>query len=205
MRSFKIALIILLLGFTIYLCFRNYKLSREVEGLKTFTQTPDTIYLDKSFQPEKKYPEDHSPKRILVYGQSGTSQSSLSDSIVKGAPLISNQDSLVQFTLKKDQLDLSLINKPTQTYSTRQFEIDLNRYQYNWLGGQLSRKKVSSILFSPYVYGRYRPFNFLLDIGTGISVETKKFNYKLGINAFYYPRIKSGIGTDIEFQLTYKF
>ena len=45
----------------------------------------------------------------------------------------------------------------------------------------------------------------LWDLGTGISIETKRFNYKLGINSFYYPRYFSGIKTDLELVVTYKF
>lgn len=42
-------------------------------------------------------------------------------------------------------------------------------------------------------------------MGAGLSIKTKRFNYKFGVNTFYYPKIKSGMGTDIEFQITYNF
>lgn len=203
MKTFKNALFIVLLGFTIYLCFRNYKLSREVNSLEqAVNEIPDTVYTKKPFKPEKKYSEEKEPDRILVYDNG---QSTLFPDSIQRQPIISKQDSLVQIVLKKNQLNLSLLNKETDTYSTRLFKIDLDKYNYNWYEGQLTRKKVARLSFSPYVYGKYRPFNNLFDMGAGLSIKTKRFNYKLGVNTFYYPKIKSGMGTDIEFQITYNF
>lgn len=203
MKTFKKALFIVLLGFTIYLCFRNYKLSREVDSLEqAVNEIPDTVYTKKPFKPEKKYSEEKEPDRILVYDDR---QSTLFPDSIQRQPVISKQDSLVQIVLKKNQLNLSLLNKETDTYSTRLFKINLDKYNYNWYEGQLTRKKVARLSLSPYVYGKYRPFNNLFDMGAGLSIKTKRFNYKLGVNTFYYPKIKSGIGTDIEFQITYNF
>lgn len=203
MKTFKNALFIVILGFTIYLCFRNYKLSREVNSLEqAVNEIPDTVYTKKPFKPEKKYSEEKEPDRILVYDNG---QSTLFPDSIQRQPIISKQDSLVQIVLKKNQLNLSLLNKETDTYSTRLFKIDLDKYNYNWYEGQLTRKKVARLSLSPYVYGKYRPFNNLFDMGAGLSIKTKRFNYKLGVNTFYYPKIKSGMGTDIEFQITYNF
>ena len=203
MKKLKWALFIVLLGFTIYLCFRNYKLTREVYSLnQAVNEIPDTVYSDKPFKPEKKYSEETQPGKILVYDNKKQS-TLLPDSIRQ--PVISKQDSLVQVVLKKNQLNLSFLNQQLGTYSTRLFNIDLDKYNYNWYEGQLTRKKVARLSLSPYVYGKYRPFNNLFDMGAGLSIKTKRFNYKLGVNTFYYPKIKSGIGTDIEFQITYNF
>lgn len=203
MKNLKKALFIVLLGFTIYLCFRNYKLSREVNSLEqAVNEIPDTVYTKKPFKPEKKYSEEKEPDRILVYDNG---QSTLFPDSIQRQPIISKQDSLVQIVLKKNQLNLSLLNKETDTYSTRLFKIDLDKYNYNWYEGQLTRKKVARLSLSPYVYGKYRPFNNLFDMGAGLSIKTKRFNYKFGVNTFYYPKIKSGMGTDIEFQITYNF
>lgn len=203
----KKALFIVLLGFTIYLCFRNYKLSREVDYLElAINEIPDTVYKNKPFKPEKKYSKEIEPGKILVYDNSyDNRQPTLFPDSMLRQPAISKQDSLVQIVLKKDKLNLSLFNKETNTYSTRLFPIDLDKYNYNWYEGQLTRKKVARLSLKPYVYGKYRPFNNLFDMGAGLSIKTKRFNYKLGVNTFYYPKIKSGMGTDIEFQITYNF
>lgn len=204
MKKLKWALFIVLLGFTIYLCFRNYKLTREIYSLnQAVNEIPDTVYSDKPFKPEKKYSEETQPGKILVYDNKKQSTLFPVDSIRQ--PVISKQDSLVQVVLKKNQLNLSFLNQQSGTYSTRLFNINLDKYNYNWYEGQLTRKKVARLSLSPYVYGKYRPFNNLFDMGAGLSIKTKRFNYKLGVNTFYYPKIKSGIGTDIEFQITYNF
>lgn len=202
MKTFKRALFIVLLGFTIYLCFRNYKLSREVDSLElAVNEIPDTVYTEKPFKPEKKYSEKVEPGKILVHDNKQPTL--FPDSIRQ--PVISKQDSLVQVVLKKNQLNLSFLNQQSGTYSTRLFNIDLDKYNYNWYEGQLTRKKVAKLSLSPYVYGKYRPFNNLFDMGAGLSIKTKRFNYKFGVNTFYYPKVKSGIGTDIEFQIIYNF
>lgn len=203
MKKLKVAMIVLLLGFTIYLCFRNYKLSREVDSLElAVNEIPDTVYTEKPFKPEKKYSEKIEPGKILVHDNK---QPTLFPDSMLRQSVISNQDSLVQIVLKKDKLNLSLFNKETNTYSTRLFPIDLDKYNYNWYEGQLTQKRVKRFSLNPYIYGKYRPFNNLLDMGTGIEFKTNRFNYKLGINAFYYPKFQSGIGTDLEFSVQYKF
>lgn len=204
MKKAKNIVTLILIGFTIYLCFRNYKLSREVNSLEqAVNEIPDTVYIKKPFKPEKKFSEEKEPDRILVYHNKKQSDSLPDNSIRQH--LISKQDSLVQVVLKRNQLNLSLLNKETNTYSTRLFQIDLDKYSYNWYEGQLTQKRIKRFSLNPYIYGKYRPFNNLLDMGTGIEFKTNRFNYKLGINAFYYPKFQSGIGTDLEFSVQYKF
>lgn len=85
------------------------------------------------------------------------------------------------------------------------FNMDLDKYKYNWYEGQLTQKRIRKLTLSPYVYGKYRVFNQMLDIGTGLSIKTTNFNYKLGINAFHYPKFFSGIKADLEFSVAYNF
>lgn len=205
MKKLKIAMVVLLLGFTIYLCFRNYKLNQQLSMLpnKEIIQYTDTIYLRKDFLPIS-YDNLLNPSRILLYN-------SLHSSVSQGlcstdSAEISEKDSLVQLVIDKNQLTLSFLNQNSGIYSSRLFNIDPNNYKYSWYNGKLTTQEIKSrIRLVPYVYGKYRPFNNLWDLGTGISIETKRFNYKLGINSFYYPRYFSGIKTDLELVVTYKF
>lgn len=205
MKKLKIALVVFLLGFTIYLCFRNYKLNQQFSMLsdKEIIQHTDTIYLRKDFLPIS-YDNLLNPSRILLYN-------SLHSSVSQGlcstdSAEISEKDSLVQLVIDKNQLTLSFLNQNSGIYSSRLFNIDPNNYKYSWYNGKLTTQEIKSrIRLVPYVYGKYRPFNNLWDLGTGISIETKRFNYKLGINSFYYPRYFSGIKTDLELVVTYKF
>ena len=205
MKKFKIAMVVLLLGFTIYLCFRNYKLNQQLSMLpdKEIIQHTDTIYLRKDFLPIS-YDNLLNPSRILLYN---SSHSSVSQGLCStDSAEISEKDSLVQLVIDKNQLTLSFLNQNSGIYSSRLFNIDTNNYKYSWYNGKLTTQEIKSrIRLVPYVYGKYRPFNNLWDLGTGISIETKRFNYKLGINSFYYPRYFSGIKTDLELVVTYKF
>ena len=205
MKKLKIALVVFLLGFTIYLCFRNYKLNQQLSMLpdKEIIQHTDTIYLRKDFLPIS-YDNLLNPSRILLYN---SPHSSVSQGLCStDSAEISEKDSLVQLVIDKNQLTLSFLNQNSGIYSSRLFNIDLNNYKYSWYNGKLTTQEIKSrIRLVPYVYGKYRPFNNLWDLGTGISIETKRFNYKLGINSFYYPRYFSGIKTDLELVVTYKF
>lgn len=205
MKKLKIALVVFLLGFTIYLCFRNYKLNQQLSMLpdKEIIQHTDTIYLRKDFLPIS-YDNLLNPSRILLYT---SPHSSVSHGLCStDSAEISEKDSLVQLVIDKNQLTLSFLNQNSGIYSSRLFNIDPNNYKYSWYNGKLTTQEIKSrIRLVPYVYGKYRPFNNLWDLGTGISIETKRFNYKLGINSFYYPRYFSGIKTDLELVVTYKF
>lgn len=205
MKKLKVAMVVLLLGFTIYLCFRNYKLNQQLSMLpdKEIIQHTDTIYLRKDFLPIS-YDNLLNPSRILLYN---SPHSSVSQGLCStDSAEISEKDSLVQLVIDKNQLTLSFLNQNSGIYSSRLFNIDPNNYKYSWYNGKLTTQEIKSrIRLVPYVYGKYRPFNSLWDLGTGISIETKRFNYKLGINSFYYPRYFSGIKTDLELVVTYKF
>lgn len=205
MKKLKVAMVVLLLGFTIYLCFRNYKLNQQLSMLpdKEIIQHTDTIYLRKDFLPIS-YDNLLNPSRILLYN---SPHSSVSQGLCStDSAEISEKDSLVQLVIDKNQLTLSFLNQNSGIYSSRLFNIDPNNYKYSWYNGKLTTQEIKSrIRLVPYVYGKYRLFNNLWDLGTGISIETKRFNYKLGINSFYYPKYFSGIKTDLELVVTYKF
>ena len=213
-NKWKNVVFLLLLGFTIYLCFRNYKLNSYISQLpdSSVIGIPDTIKLKEEFKPQKPFSQLIEPSRILLYdfyrnsnrmtkSPSSGSTAVDSDNSVK----VSKKDSLVQFTLDNNKLNISLFNKETDSYSTRMFNLDLRNYKYNWYEGQLTQKKIRRLSLSPYVYGKYRPFNQLFDIGTGLTIKTTNFNYKLGVNAFCYPKYFSGIKADLEFSIQYNF
>lgn len=170
---------------------------------KEIIQHTDTIYLRKDFLPIS-YDNLLNPSRILLYNYQNWDKPINTANNLDS--IISEKDSLVQLVIDKNQLTLSFFNQNSGIYSSRLFNIDTNNYKYSWYNGKLTTQEIKSrIRLVPYVYGKYRPFNNLWDLGTGISIETKRFNYKLGINSFYYPRYFSGIKTDLELVVTYKF
>lgn len=172
---------------------------------KEIIQHTDTIYLRKDFLPIS-YDNLLNPSRILLYNYKNPSDSQPNITAGSSDSIISEKDSLVQLVIDKNQLTLSFLNQNSGIYSSRLFNIDTNNYKYSWYNGKLTTQEIKSrVRLVPYVYGKYRPFNNLWDLGTGISIETRRFNYKLGINSFYYPRYFSGIKTDLELVVTYKF
>lgn len=171
---------------------------------KEIIQHTDTIYLRKDFLPIS-YDNLLNPSRILLYNYQNWDKPPI-HAANNHDSIISEKDSLVQLVIDKNQLTLSFLNQNSGIYSSRLFNIDPNNYKYSWYNGKLTTQEIKSrIRLVSYVYGKYRPFNNLWDLGTGISIETKRFNYKLGINSFYYPRYFSGIKTDLELVVTYKF
>ena len=214
MKKWKDVLVLVLIGFTIYLCFRNYKLNSYISQLpdSSVIGIPDTIKLKEKFKPQKPFSQLIEPSRIFLYdfyrNSNRMTKSPSSDSTaVDSDPSVkvSKKDSLVQFTLDNNKLNISQFNKETDSYSTRMFNLDLGNYKYHWYEGQLTQKKIRRLSLSPYVYGKYRPFNQLFDIGTGLTIKTTNFNYKLGVNAFCYPKYFSGIKADLEFSIQYNF
>lgn len=213
MKNLKNILIIGLIGFTIYLCLRNYQLKSQINDIpKYLSGKTDTIRIREPFKPVPLYKFISPTQRIILWDNKGASitkeDTSTNHNTRHNLNLVQSShriDSLVQFTFDKDKLSISLFNKQADSYSTRLYNLDFEKYKYNWYEGQLTQKKIKRLNIHPYIYGKYRPLNNLYDIGGGISFKTKRYNYKLGINQFYYPKYHKGIKTDLEFIITYKF
>ena len=109
-NKWKNFVFLLLLGFTIHLCFRNYKLNSYIRQLpdSSVISIPDTIKLKENFKPQSPYTQLVQPQRILLYdfyrNSSNSTKPQASDSTAVTSNRISREDSLVQFTLDKNQL-----------------------------------------------------------------------------------------------------
>ena len=201
MRKFSIIVSILalvFLGLTIVVCIRNYKLVSQMKEIESSSQKSDTVYLTKEFKPVTQYKTSQIPNMVVYY-------SSSKDTVYSNNHNSPEADSIVQILLDKEKLTLSFQNQVTGIPSSKVFDLDLGSFKYNWVDGNLTKKKISSFSLKPYIYTQYRYFNNLLDFGGGISFKTKSFNYKLGVNTFYYPKFNSGISFDLEFNLEYNF
>lgn len=203
MKKFSIIVSILalvFLGLTIVVCIRNYKLVSQMKEIESSSpHKSDTVYLTKEFKPVIQYKTSQIPNMVVYYGSSKDTVHNLNN------PNPPEADSIVQVLLDKEKLTLSFQNQVTGISSSKVFDLDLGSFKYNWVEGNLTKKKISSFSFKPYLYTQYRYFNNLLDFGGGISFKTKSFNYKLGVNTFYYPKFNSGVGADLEFKLEYNF
>lgn len=218
----KNLVILILLGISIYLCFRIWQGPGNNPIAITNNGNPDTVYLPRQeYSKVNNYRDEYLPYEVLIYQNPSKGYipkgSDLRDSTDRintlspsstTNPLISDPlifDSISQIILKNNQLELTTKNTLDSTYKIRKFKIDPSKYNYNWVDNKLTYKKRINLQLVPYIKGSYRPFNKFTDLNAGISLETGKFNYNLGFNLFYYPNLSNKVGKDLEISITYKF
>ena len=227
-NKIKNIIIIILSLMTIYFCFRSIYLDNKLKSgtdIKHETSVPDTVYknLDE-FKKVDPYSTLKIPTGVTLFKDKDpldngryVDDTLATDDTAYQVLLMTNppangysrgslRDSMYQFLLSRDKLSLTFKNTLDSSYKIEDYYIDLDKYDYNWVDGKLTFKEVkSNIKLTPYINGKYRMFNRFLDLTSGISLETKRFNYNLGINLFYYPSLQKNIGKDIEVSVTYKF
>ena len=203
-----------LLGLTIYLCFRSFQLHQQVKQLQivqnSTSSKSDTVYSTKPYSPVVGYPTIQVPNIVTFYSNQKRSNSAASST--NGSGSATNDvgcDSLVQFLLDNSHLkvySVHNIDSITLGSTSKDFELDLDFYKYNWVNNQLTRKPINFLeRFKPYTYISYRYFHNVMDAGFGLSFKTKTLIYKVGVNTFYYPKYKKDFGLDLEFKLEYNF
>ena len=123
----------LLLGITIYLCFRNFQLHRQVNQLQV-KQNPsksksDTVFITKPFHPIVAYPITEIPNLVTYYLPTSTSVNS-SDSLKADSILqLLKPDSLVQILLDEKSIRISFKDDSLGFYFSKDFELDLSSYK----------------------------------------------------------------------------
>ena len=213
-KNLRVIFTLGLLGLTIYLCFRNFQLHQQVKQLQivqnSTSSKSDTVYSTKPYSPVVGYPTIQVPNIVTFYSNKKRSKSAASSSNRSGsATNAGGCDSLVQFLLDNSHLkvySVHNIDSITLGSTSKDFELDLDFYKYNWVNNQLTRKPINFLeRFKPYTYISYRYFHNVMDAGFGLSFKTKTLIYKVGVNTFYYPKYKKDLGLDLEFKLEYNF
>ena len=216
-KNLRVIFTIGLLGLTIYLCFRNIQLRQQVNKLQETRRTSfsksksDTVYSTKPFLPIKDYPIIQVPNMVTYYGQVKEVRppSNNQELIKRSSDQVIYNDSLVQFLLDNSHLKVSSVYKTdslTLGSISKDFELNLDFYKYNWVNNQLTYKPIPIYQrIKPYAYISYRYFHNVMDGGIGLSFKTKTLIYKVGINTFYYPQYKKDLGLDLELKLEYNF
>ena len=213
-KNLRVIFTLGLLGLTIYLCFRNLQLHQQVKQLQivqsSTSSKSDTVYSTKPYSPVVGYPTIQVPNIVTFYSNQKRSNSAASST--NGYGSATNDvgcDSLVQFLLDNSHLkvySVHNIDSITLGSTSKDFELDLDFYKYNWVNNQLTRKPINFLeRFKPYTYISYRYFHNVMDAGFGLSFKTKTLIYKVGVNTFYYPKYKKDFGLDLEFKLEYNF
>lgn len=213
-KNLRVIFTLGLLGLTIYLCFRNFQLHQQVKQLQIVQNSTlsksDTVYSTKPYSPVVGYPTIQVPNIVTFYSNKKRSKSAASSSNRSGsATNDEGSDSLVQFLLDNSHLkvySVHNIDSITLGSTSKDFELDLDFYKYNWVNNQLTRKPINFLeRFKPYTYISYRYFHKVMDAGFGLSFKTKTLIYKVGVNTFYYPKYKKDFWLDFEFKLEYNF
>ena len=213
-KNLRVIFTLGLLGLTIYFCFRNFQLHQQVKQLQivqsSTSSKSDTVYSTKPYSPVVGYPTIQVPNIVTFYSNQKRSNSAASST--NGSGSATNDvggDSLVQFLLDNSHLkvySVHNIDSITLGSTSKDFELDLDFYKYNWVNNQLTRKPINFLeRFKPYTYISYRYFHNVMDAGFGLSFKTKTLIYKVGVNTFYYPKYKKDLWLDLEFKLEYNF
>lgn len=209
-KFIKYFCVTLLLGSTIYLCFRNFQLHRQVNQLQVkqnhSKSKSDTVFITKPFNPIGAYPITEIPNLVTYYLPDSHANSAHSIDQVKGDHLLQllKPDSLVQILLDEKSLRISFKDDSIGSYFSKDFELDLSSYKYNFINNSLTKYKKSIFAkLKPYAYISYRYPQNLGDLGLGIGFKTQKVIYKVGMNGFWYPSFKKDPGLNLEFRLEY--
>lgn len=195
------------------------------------TQSTSVYTTPNKFSEIPAYKGNLNPKNILYWNSGDLKKSKLSSSSNTNKWLIScndrdsniskssfsdtkllenlhnfEKDSLVQILLNRKELKLSSFNSTTSKFRTVSYEIDLNRYSYNWTPSQgLTFKKVYPVQIYPYIRGGYTIFNKEINFGTGINISTYNLDFSLEGCLNNSRGTSKNINTDIRVNLVYKF
>lgn len=111
---------------------------------------------------------------------------------------------LLQMNFSERRFEIALLNVQGQVYKeTYPVDTRFSKYQYT---DHLTSDRVSFWnRLQPFAQIQIRPIHNLWDMDLGISYNTTKINYELGINGFYYPGIHKTPGADIFLRVRYNF
>ena len=188
-RVLILVTLILSLG-TIILCYNNFQLRKQVKSVSSLVSV-DTVYIDRPFKVSEPLKQISILSKVKIY---------------KGLekPKNTTQDSIIQFELSSNQLDVTSLHHSDSTVHTDTYQLDTDKYKYLFTNGILTKDKVK-LGVKPYTEVSYRPLNNMWDLNGGIYLNTSRIQYRLGINLGYYPNLSSKVHKDIEISIQYKF
>ena len=246
-----LALLVGLLGATIYLCFLNFQLRSQLSryqpkvnssitvqtvkrdsGGKETSQNTEVASTDDKFTVVPNYSSGQlMPDRILYWDSQITQSDAVGatdhgsnknpsdqtsdnsgfyfrDFGFSGLPdsWKPSQDSLVQLLLDRKTLEMSFYNDGVNKYLTKSYDLDFERYKYNWTPSSgLTYQKKRMLEISPYLQVRHQVFNKVTSVGTGFSFKTRKLDYNIGFSLTHDLEVEPFIRPDLEVSITYKF
>lgn len=182
---------------------------REIPAYKGNLNPKNILYWNSGDLKKSKFSSSSNTNKWLIScndRDSNISKSSFSDTKLLENLHNFEKDSLVQILLNRKELKLSSFNSTTSKFRTVSYEIDLNRYSYNWTPSQgLTFKKVYPVQIYPYIRGGYTIFNKEINFGTGINISTYNLDFSLEGCLNNSRGTSKNINTDIRVNLVYKF
>lgn len=115
-----------------------------------------------------------------------------------------SNDSVVQFLVNRKNLTLTTYNHTANKFSTNEWDLDFDRYKYNWQPSTgLTQERNRYLSIQPYIKAGYQPIHSVINIGTGISFKTRKLDYNIGINLNHDKRLNKNLYLDLELSIIY--
>lgn len=111
---------------------------------------------------------------------------------------------LLQAFVSESSFQLALLNTNGNVYK-EVYDIDTRFYNYNYNEGLTHEPKPFFSRIEPFIQTTIRPRNLMVDLDLGLNYNTRKINYEIGINGFYYNPLSNPFGWDIFFRMKYKF
>lgn len=191
------------------------------EKLENTPLSIDTVFINKPYQIVSSYRSIQIPKMVFIHKVDTVSIAHIEqrDSLV----IITKTDSvkveyqdkfltnypgypkLIQLLSDAQELRLTTFNIDG-VISTSIYPVDYTRFKYNYHLGELTRKKIPfTRKLSPVVQYTLRPVHMLHDLDVGLKYNTSKFNYELGLNLNYYPRINDKLRLDPYLRVSLNF
>lgn len=180
----------------------------------------DTVYVSDFFLKSPDLEIKHFPSRIFFFFTDTTEVEKTL--VIRDTLKITEKDStnlyfntnfltqypeaskLLQMNLSERRFEIALLNVQGQVYKeTYSVDTRFSKYQYT---DHLTSDRISFwSRLQPFAQIQIRPIHNFWDLDLGLSYNTTKINYELGINGFYYPGIHKTPGADIFLRVRYNF
>lgn len=219
MKNVILTIAFILMTLTIFWMWnRNSELSHDLENIN---HQPDTVWVNKPFVPKVEFPKIQLPSMVFLYQIDSVPIERIE--YVDRVVTIIQKDSvkveynelfltnypqapkLLQILSSRDKLSITTFNTDCKLF-TEEYQVNYDRYQYNYLDGKLTNKKTSLIKrFDPVVQYTIRPVHNMHDLDLGLKYNTSKFNYEAGLNFNYYPKLRGNLSLDPYIRVSYSF
>lgn len=197
---------------------RNSELSHD---LKNSSRLVDTVVVNTPFVPKVEFPKIQLPRMVFLYQidsvpierieyvdrvvtiiQKDSTKIEYNELFLTNYP---KAPKLLQILSNRDKLSITTFNTDCIS-STEEYTVNYSRYQYNYLDGKLTYKKTPFLKrFNPVIQYTLRPVHNFHDLDLGLKYNTSKFNYEVGLNINYYPKLRDNLGLDPYLRISYNF